>query len=463
MNMKNKLFSKIYCCRLLLVLSIVFASSCKKFVDIEPAPDLIETNLIFENDKAALSAALGVYTQLRQAGLYVNNGGLSVYTALSADELIYTGANTPVAEISQNAIQANNSTISTNFWSSSYRVIYQTNAIIEGLSKPNNITDSLKRQLTGEMKVVRALVYFNLVNLFGDVPLILTTDYAANAVMPRTEVQSIYQQIVGDLKEAKLLLPGTYASSGKVRPNKWTAAALLARIYLFNGNWLDADVVASEVIGSGAYGLVQVLNNVFLINSNESIWEVSSDLTNTAEGQNYIPSSTTVRPTFALTATLVNSFETNDQRKTNWLKSNVVAGQTYYYPYKLKARLSTPISEYNIVLRLAEQYLIRAEARAKLNNLSGARSDLNLIRNRANLPGVTTTDPALLLTAIEQENRIEFFCEWGHRWFDLKRLGKADAVLSSLKAPNWQATDALYPIPFSQLQINIFLTQNPGY
>ena len=116
-----------------------------------------------------------------------------------------------------------------------------------------------------------------------------------------------------------------------------------------------------------------------------------------------------------------------------------------------------------MVLRLAEQYLIRAEARAQQNNISGSQSDLNLIRNRAGLVNTAANDKTALLTAIEHERQVELFTEWGHRWLDLKRTNRADAVLGPIKAPNWQPTDMLYPIPQTQIANDPNVHQNPGY
>ena len=154
--------------------------------------------------------------------------------------------------------------------------------------------------------------------------------------------------------------------------------------------------------------------------------------------------------------------------KTNWLKTNVVntpsPAITYYYPFKYKERLATsPVKEYNIVFRLAEQYLIRAEARAQLNNLMAAKNDLNLIRTRANLPAIIVNDKAAIMLAIEHERQIELFAEWGHRWFDLKRTNRSGSVLGPLKGSNWQMSDTLYPLPQVQLDLNVNLHQNPGY
>jgi hypothetical protein len=162
----------------------------------------------------------------------------------------------------------------------------------------------------------------------------------------------------------------------------------------------------------------------------------------------------------------MGSIEPGDERKTNWINSLVIGSTTYYYPFKYKIKsvaAGAPKTEYSVVLRLAEQYLIRAEARANLNNLTGAQSDLNKIRNRAGLPNTIANDVAAILAAVQKERQIELLAEWGHRWFDLKRTGRIDNVLGAIKGSNWQPTDALYPIPQGELLSNSSLTQNPGY
>jgi hypothetical protein len=115
------------------------------------------------------------------------------------------------------------------------------------------------------------------------------------------------------------------------------------------------------------------------------------------------------------------------------------------------------------VFRLGEQYLIRAEARAQRNDLQGALADLNAIRNRAGLASVNNGTKDVILEAIRKERFTELFTEWGDRWLELKRAGIADAILLPLKGSGWQTTDQLYPLPQSELDINVFLTQNPGY
>ena len=450
------------CCLFILSLFI----SCKKFVDIKPAPNLTETATVFSNDQTAISAVAGVYIQMRGPSRNFTNGGMSIFGGLSSDE-IYNTATSPIYDpYYKNALLSTTSTVFDNFWSPAYRNIYRINAILEGLETSGSVTLPVKNQLTGEMKMTRAFYYFYLVNLFGDVPLVITTDYRINAIMPRTPVAHVYQQIVADLISAQSLLSSTYISVNRGRPNKWTAASLLARVYLYQKDWANAEAQAAAVINSNMYSLETDLNKVFLIASNETIWQLAStgDAVNTDQGAIFIPASAsaTAKPVLALTTHLSNAFELNDQRKTKWTKTNINGGVSYPYPYKYKQRTPTPLVEYNVVFRLAEQYLIRAEARAQQNNIPGAQSDLNIIRNRAGLADTTAITQADLLIAIEHERRIELFTEWADRWLNLKRTDHAEAVLSPIKA-NWQNTDVLYPLPFVELERNVFLTQNPGY
>jgi hypothetical protein len=459
MLLKNILDKKHIAC-----LSILFFTSCKKFIEVDPPANVVTTATLFTDDLTATSAINGLYSQMMISNLFFANSSMTVFPGLSADELMRTVPDGNTDPFQKNAVTTNNFYLETGMWKRGYNHIYHANAVLKGLENSLGVSSGTRDQLMGEAKFARAFCYFYLVNLFGDVPLVTSTEYQVNQSVPRINVSEIYPQIISDLKDAQSLLSNTYPSTGKVRPIKYAATALLARVYLYQRNWAEAEAQASAVISSGVFSLVN-LNSVFLANSNEAIWQLLPVLSsiNTADGITFIPPSATAKPSYVVTDWLLNSFESNDQRKVNWLKSNVVAGQSYYYPYKYKVRTSPIIVEHNMVLRLAEQYLIRAEARAQQNNISGAQADLNVIRNRAGLANTTANDKASLLSAIEQERRIEFFAEWGHRWFDLKRNNRIDAVLSAEKGSVWQTTDALYPIPTSELQTNPGLIQNPGY
>lgn len=447
---------------LILLLSF-FQFSCKKFVDVKLPPNLLSSETLFTDEKTADAAVAGIYSQVQILNLSMCNGGLSLYPGLSADEFYTTSTTATAAAFSTNSLLPDNGTVTTNFWAISYKCIYQANLILENLGASPGLSNSVKQRLSGEVKCLRAFFYFYLVNLFGDVPLVTTSDYRVNAVMPRTPVIAVYQLIKNDLEEAKVLLQANGAVLNKGRVNKFMATALLARVYLFTQEWGKAEVLATELIASSSFILATNLNSIFPGSSSEVIWQLIRDNANTAEGTAFIPSSSTRIPAYALRDELLNSFENGDLRKTAWVNSNFISGTRYYYPYKYKVRTSSTVTEYNCILRLAEQYLIRAEARAEQNKINEGLADLNIIRNRAGLANIVAATKDELINLIIKERRIELFAEWGHRWFDLKRKGMADAVLGPVKGNSWSAEDQLYPIPETSIESNPFLIQNPGY
>jgi starch-binding outer membrane protein, SusD/RagB family len=455
----------------LLVCLITVFISCKKFIEVDPPADKLTTVTVFSNDESALAAIRGIYSDVMQSVNYIGNGGMSIFPALSADEIIRTSASATYDPFSNNALIATDFTLQSNIWAKGYYHIYHANAILENIAKSTNLSDKVKNQVMGEAKFIRAFMHFYLVNLFGPIPLVTSADYRTNAAIMRSDTSIVFQQIVDDLKDAQNLLIPEYPTSEKVRVNKWAATALLARVYLYKKDWSLAEGAADEVINSGVYDLATT-STVFVPNSPEAILQfmppVSSPL-NTAEGFAFVPFFATMIPGFILTDDLLASFEPDDARKTSWTKTSTVNNQTYTYPYKYKIALGAPgvsKAEYSMVLRLTEQYLVRAEARAQQGKVTGSNSaetDINIIRNRAALLPVGVLSQSDAFDAIEKERRIEFFTEWGHRWFDLKRWGKASSVLSVKKGSNWQPTDILYPIPQSEILTNSSLTQNPGY
>lgn len=446
---------------------LISCLSCKKFVEISPPKNQLVTSAVFADSANATAAVLGIYINMMQSvSLNFPNGGLTLYPSLSSDELFPAANNNEENEFYNNSILPGNS-INSALWRGAYTLMYSANACLEGLASNNSISVNYKKQLVGETRFLRAFLYFNLVNLYGNVPLITSTDYHKNEVLGRTPVEEIYKGIIDDLTAAQTLLTPSYPTTNRFRPNQYTATSLLSKVYLFQKKWDLCEKAATQVINSGMYKLETNLNNVFLVSSNEGIWKLSPVYpgAETWEGYYFVPTSNSVIPRNVVTNSLLSAFETGDQRKNNWLKSNTVNGQLYYFPYKYKLGYdgATVPKENYMVLRLAEQYLIRAEARAGQGDIAGALDDLNLIRSRAGLPNFIPTDPNLVLSAIQHERQVELFCEWGNRWFDLKRTGKADGVLSAIKGANWQGTDQLYPVPQPEINQNPSLSQNPGY
>lgn len=454
------------CSCILLVLLFVFVS-CRKSLQVSGPINQITSDNVFANDETATAAVTGLYSQMQPTLLFFSCGGTTVYTGLMADEFYKTNTiNNEEMEFEQNELKATNSIVFQNFWLRAYQHIYQVNVCIERLEAANGVSSTVNKQLLGEALFARAFLHFYLSAYFGDVPLLTKSSYEANAQEGRKPIAEVTAQIISDLQRAKDLLVADYPTNGRVRPNKWTACALLARVYLYEQKWSEAETEASLVILSGSYSLLTNLSEVFLGNSNETIWQLMpvEPGFNVTEARYLIPTAaTTSRPNFPLTSLLVNAFEANDLRKTNWVATKTVSGQLFNYPFKYKIRnIGLPVTEYYMVFRYAEQLLIRAEARAQQNKISEGLSDLNVIRTRAGLLSSSANDKTSLLNAIEQERRVELFAEWGHRWFDIKRTGKSTQVLSPLK-PGWQPTDILFPIPQSELLKNPKLTQNPGY
>ena len=459
MNLNKKYYT--------LFFTILILLSCRKYVDIPAPNNQLVKELVFSDDKTATATVAGLYGAFNSYNSSLGNVLTNFLPAFSADEFRYIHNSANYDEFSENSLSTSNTSIR-SIWDNAYSRIYHANAIIEGLSTAPGVSAPVKQQLIGEAKFIRAYCYFYLVNYFGDVPLVLNTDFKTNTSLPRTSLNDVYAKIIEDLSEAQSALGDNYPTAERIRANKTAATALLARVYLYRGDWVKAEAEATKVISNTNYQLLTDLNAIFLKNSLETImqWQTTNTSTtgvNTWEGFSIVPATPTSNTGYYAYDSFLAAFETGDQRKNSWIKAITISGNTYYHPYKYKIRTGSPVLEYSMVLRLAEQYLIRAEARAQQNNLDGARSDVDKIRQRAGLIGLSsllTKDQ--LLEAIAQERRIELFAEGGHRWFDLKRTGQALTVLTPIK-PNITSKDLLYPLPLDAMLTNPNLVQNPGY
>lgn len=451
-----------------LILFLCTLGSCTKSVRIIPPVNLQTTQAVFATRDGAFAALSGIYSQMMTSPSFASSA-LTIYPGLSADELQNSRTNLNYDEFYANDLQPSVATdLDNQFWRPAYALIYQANSIIEALGMIKDLSSQDSGQLAGEAKFVRAFCYFYLTNLFGDVPLVTTTDYQTNGILPRTPRALVEAQMVLDLAQARELLTISYPSEGRVRPNKWAATALEIRLALYQRRWADAEAGATKILTSGMYQLAPDLNQVFLAGSQEAILQLQPVITdygnNTLEGLLFVPYSSASLPTFIIQNALLGAFEPGDHRKSEWIGLNKAGGQNYYFPYKYKISDNAPSAplEYSMVLRLAEIYLIRAEARAHGDNVIGSQADLNAIRTRAGLSGTNASDRESLLKAIEQERRVELCFEWGHRWFDLKRTARLDTVLGPIKT-GWQSYDSLYPIPKVEILTNPFLLQNRGY
>lgn len=457
--MKNKYILIFTACTLL-------SQSCRKFIEVDLGRDLVDANLIFKDDATATSAVTAIYYEMLNSALLSGFTRLSQTGGLSSDELYQNVPNNHGGPFEQSELTGTEMILE-NTWGALYKAIYQSNAVLEGLSDNTAVSPAVKEQLMGEAYLMRAYGHFYLVNFFGDVPLTLTTDYIANSRLGKTPVAGIYDQIEKDLLAAAQHLPEAYVREERFRPNKATAQAFLARTYLYMEDWANAEKYAGLVIDRPAYALMPDPDLLFSKNSDETIWQFAQTypMVCTWEAVDFIITNTPVGNPILRTS-LVNSFEPGDLRREKWIGSYTNGSGTWYYPYKYKVVEPLPAAtEFLAVFGLAEQYLIRAEARIHLDDVEHGIADINMLRAKRRA-APTTAVPAPLpalstsmsmpdaLMAVEVERRHELFTEWAHRWFDLKRTGRADAVLGPLKGATWQSSDVFFPIPLSETQKN---------
>ena len=458
---RNFMFSMV------LLPALFMTGSCESFVDVPPPNSQLTGVTVFEDNITATAAMKDIYAKMRDAGLLSGRSlGLSNVLGQYTDELLcyQTGVNSP-EPFFNNALDATNGPV-LEMWNATYNQIYAANAVIAGVNASTGLNTAQKNQLVGEALFVRALLHSYLAGLFGSCPYITTTDYEANSVVGRQPKPQVYANCISDLLQAETLLGPAYVAANRARPNAFAVKALLARIYLYNGQWAEASNAASAVLNeTGTYVWEPDLNKVFLKSCKATIWQFAPGTVfpNSQEGPTFIfnagpPTVTSLTPAF------YNAFEAGDQRRLQWTRTITNGSNSWYHAYKYKQGTGVTVStEHSIVLRLAEQYLIRAETRARQGELVNAKQDLNFIRNAAGLGNTPASTADEVLDAILTERRFELFTEFGHRFFDLQRFGKLDATLMPAK-PGWNNTDGLWPVPQTELLINPnLLPQNAGY
>ena len=447
--------------------------SCNEILEIDPPTDALIAEDVYGNATNIKTAYTGLYSyHVHMNATYYQY--LEQYFHFMSDEL-KSDNTASFGTYFENSYTPTTSLYG-NIWDQLYASVYKMNDFIEHIEATSLLSEDTQKEYLAVARWFRAYDYFLLSNLYGDVPLILKSSIAESKEVGRTKISEINEAIANDLLYAEQALANSEETKKSVRTRLSTAAAqaLLARHYLYTEQWQNAADVATKLIEGGAYSLEADVNKVFLSSSKEVIFGFDMDGfggTGTYQGYTrtgwlYIPSST-ANATYYLTDELAQAItsDTLDAR-INWLGYQMVSDKKRYYPYKYKNNANATAANYElqVQLRLAEQYLIRAEARAHLNDIEGALADINAIRSRAKVAPVEATTTAEVLTLVEEERRKELFIEGqAHRWFDLKRTSRADAVYSKLDYKKWESHKILLPIPETQILRNLALTQNPGY
>ncbi len=466
---------------LVLLLMMTVASSCDKTIDVNIPAGVFTTETVFNTNDAAQAAMRGIYQSMTNILSSCPFEGILTGTiGLGADELVRANYSTEQQQFFDNNIFPDNSAVA-NIWAAYYSYIYQANNLYEAAERSPGLSTAQKDALMGEARFIRALSFFYLTNLYNKVPLVLTSNYINNALLPVSDQKDIYNQIIIDLKfaQSKAGTNNTVAGS-RYRGNKWAATALLARVYLYQKDWANAETEASAVIAQSTTYQLDALENVFLAASKEAIWALANPGTNLycSEGTS-ISGSSSANSSCRMTPYLVGQFKTGDQRLSKWGRLGGTVSAPNTAPLKYKTFSNTDAGakkEASTVLRLAEQYLIRAEARAMQNNLTGAIADVDAIRIRAGAvaneskdfktigyasPNISQKD---LLAVIYNERLLELFSEYGHRWFDAKRIQPDDlAGYFGNRKPAIKPTAAYLPLPANEILVNPNLNQSEGY
>lgn len=438
---------------ILITFLLLTALSCD-VLEVEPQ-NSIPADAAFKTKEDIDKGILGAYASFQSLSYYGRTYG--IFSDLSADNLSHPIAATATeyAEVDNNNILPENSSID-GIWSVIYDGINVANNVIAKVPTIEDMTEQEQNAALAELYFIRALNHFNLMNYFGAIPIKITpTVGVANLDAPRNSVEEVYSQIINDLNFAADNLP---ASGNKIRGSKYAAKALLAKVYLYKKDYPQAIAMASDVIANGNYTLLDNYADVFANDqSAESIFEIFFSETERNRIAEYnFPHSLNGRREVEPSESLLNAYEAGDER---YAASIAFEGTEAYAKKYDDLSLG---ADNVIVLRLADMYLIRAEAEANLPtpNITSVQDDINEIRERANLLPTYETSVTQLLKIIENERRIEFAFE-GQRWFDLVRTNRAIAVLPNVNSTN----QTLFPIPSDEIQTNNDpgMTQNPGY
>lgn len=434
---------------------IIALSSCAKVLDVDPTQSISPEEAL--KDKTGVERAInGSYSTLQYVGSY---GRYQVIVSdLAADNLDWIATSVDYSEFAANDINAGNSIID-GIWTANYDGINRVNNVLHKLPGIPDATAAEKAVFEGEALFLRALFHFNLANFFGGVPIKTTpTLDLSNIDQARNTADEVYLQVIDDLKIAVEQLPESVEAG---RASSFSAAALLARVYLtrfqISGIQEMADKaieMADKVINEGGFTLAPNYADLFNGNNTEPIFQVVFDAQNYNRlAQNFFPISLSGLYIIAPSPGFMTSFDSIDSVRF----VNTAMIDTLDKPYCNKYRDIVTGTDRVLVLRLAEMYLIKAEALAYTNgDVEEIKSNINVVRTRAGLPDTEANDIESLKLAIENERRHEFAFE-GQRWQDLVRTKRAVPLLGISE----QAT--LFPIPLSEMQTNKKMTQNDGY
>ncbi len=458
--MRNRIY-------ILITLVCISLVSCVKELEIDPLQN-IDASVALETSEDINAALIGAYGILHGGSLYGNNLNLVPELLGSSDYCQWRGTFQSFRQMMNKSITIENADVSRT-WIAAYRAINVANNVLANLSK---VTDTdLRQQFEAEAKFIRGTMHFELVRLYAKpwgatanndglgVPIELTAvkDETTAAVKKgRDKISAVYTQVLADLGAAAGGLPESYDGNERFRASTFTAKAVMARVYLQQGNYAEALKQADEIISSGVFRLnasaAATFTNKF---TNETIMELYNNDQNNAGDSNdglttfYASLPGIGRSDVRILAAFFDQYEAEDERLTEltYEGSGRRPGSTQCGKWKAYGQ--------NIpVIRLAEMYLVRAECNVRLGTAVGQSpvEDVNLVRVRAKAKPLTN----VTLEDVLKERNLEL-CFEGLRIHDLKR--------NKLKEGDypWDDNALVFPIPEREMRANNQLVQNDGY
>lgn len=423
---------------IIFIVLLILSSSCEEYLEVEPSSSLLAEDA-FNTKNDIVYGINGCYDALQFSGYYGRT--LININDLASDNAYNGGTILEYGQVNNNNILEDNALIE-GIWTDIYTAINRVNTIIDVLDDIElNVEE--RTEFESELRFLRALHYYNLFTLFGEVPLKdKPTKDLGNINVPLSPVEDIQQFMLDDLSFAM----GNLGNTTPTKATNYAVETLRARIYLYRQEWDSVVNITTRIINSGNFTLEDEYTDLFTTEEGpESIFEVdfnAQDKNRLAEY--FFPNNLNGRYEMAPEQDLIDAYEANDKRKAATIDE---AGNN---PYVKKYENLTDGSDNVYVFRFAEIYLMRAEANTQRGTGTiNIKSDINKIRIRAGLSGVPGSSQEDLLLAIEKERRLEFAFE-GQRWSDLTRTGRAIEVL-----PNIENTDQYnFPVPLSEKQTN---------
>lgn len=462
--------------RIIALVALIFTISCSEsFLELTPQQSVADTEAL-TNLEDFNSSITGIYNKISGSNYYGRYKFL--IPDVMADDVKQNAQANRIEDYAEHIVRVSDSDAN-SLWTAAYQGINAANAIINSdVELAAAVADELDH-IVGEAHALRGLIYFDLVNFFAQhytytsdashfgVPIILEFDLST--FPSRNSVKEVYDQVISDMQMAISLMKDQSRSGNSNTLSAISVKALLARVYLYKEDWANAEAMANEVINSGRYDLISNANYYSLWttdNNSESIFEISMTEVDNVGGQgiaglylpqgfgDYLPSND-----------VIGLYEEGDARLSTFAIDPLLIGE--FAPYRMVKYPDINGFDNVKVMRLAELYLIRAEARAKLGiNIAGAQDDLDTVRQRA-LP--TAPDNSDMGTALEDaiflERRLELAFE-GQRLWDLMRkkldIVRVQCTSSKCHIP-YGSDSVILPIPQNETDANPIIEQNPGY